>query len=510
MPLTFFNNTVMIEPSHSLINHSLSNYIKFNCTSIERSFNNNNKANVSNKQETKVFVGKSSGAYFLHIGQYKEWLQYQKNPYVIELIKKDEKVDRREYQPLERSYKLRDGWVPREDQVEAIDFVDFNNNVSFIPIQTGKGKTFIALASLEKTSYLTALVIIPNLIDKWVEDVTKTLEIEPEEILVIKGLRSIVSLIEMAKNDLLGSYKFIIFSNRTMQEYISLYENEPYIYHETFDIEPYELFSTVGIGNLICDESHMHFHALYKIILYSNVKNIIGLSATLISDNRLIKKLHDIVFPRSRRYDKLGYDKYIEVYPMSYSIGREAMKRIRTSEYGSNVYSHIAFEKSIMRNPRIKNQYYEIIQDAIEHYYIEDRMEKDTCLVFVSTVAMATELTNYLKRVYPEYIVNRFCEDDDYDNLMTGDIKVTTPLSGSTGHTVPNLRTAILTVSISSSVSNIQILGRLRKLPDRNVKFVYLYSRNIPKHVEYHRKKKEIFYDKTASIKDVQSHVGIE
>jgi len=509
MSITIFNNTVMIEPSHSLVAQSLASYIKFNCTVFERGFGNNNNKNTP-KQESKVFVGTSSGAYFLHHGQYKEWLQLQKNPYIIELIKKDEKIDLREYQPLERSYKLREGWVPREEQVEAIEFIDFNNNVSFIPIQTGKGKTFIALASLEKTKYLTALVIIPNLIDKWVEDVTKTLEIEPEEILVVKGLRSIAGLIEMAKTNLMDSYKFIIFSNRTLQEYITLYEKQPYLYRESFDVDPYELFSTIGIGNLICDESHMHFHALFKIVLYSNVKNIIGLSATLLSDNRLIRKLHDIVFPRSRRYDKLAYDKYIEVYPLSYGISREALKRIRTTEFGSNNYSHIAFEKSIMKNPRLKNQYFEVIRDAIDHYYVDGYMEKDTCLVFVSSVAMATDLTKYLQHVYPEYTVNRFCEDDDYDNLMTGDIKVTTPMSGSTGHTVPNLRTAILTVSINSSVSNIQILGRLRKLPDRNVKFVYLYSRNIPKQVEYHRKKKEIFYDKTASIKDMQSNVGIE
>jgi superfamily II DNA or RNA helicase len=113
---------------------------------------------------------------------------------------------------------------------------------------------------------------------------------------------------------------------------------------------------------------------------------------------------------------------------------------------------------------------------------------------------MCTEYTKVLKDRYPDLDVRRYVEDDPYENIIEADIRVTTVQSGGTAIDIPKLRVAIMTVSIDSPVSNLQALGRLRELKDRDVKFYYLYCVQIPKQVQYHRNRKLLFEPKVASV----------
>jgi hypothetical protein len=77
---------------------------------------------------------------------------------------------------------------------------------------------------------------------------------------------------------------------------------------------------------------------------------------------------------------------------------------------------------------------------------------------------------------------------------------VTTIISAGTAVDKANLRTVIQTVSVSSTVANIQNLGRLRKLDDgKDVRFAYLYAENIRKQVQYHHRREDLFAPRCAS-----------
>lgn len=61
---------------------------------------------------------------------------------------------------------------------------------------------------------------------------------------------------------------------------------------------------------------------------------------------------------------------------------------------------------------------------------------------------------------------------------------------------IPGLRIAGMTTALSSMQANLQAFGRLRKLkdwPDVTPRFYYFTCEDIPKHVEYANKKKEVF-----------------
>ena len=114
-----------------------------------------------------------------------------------------------------------------------------------------------------------------------------------------------------------------------------------------------------------------------------------------------------------------------------------------------------------------------------------------------------------MKSFYPDFKIRRYCEEDSYEDMLGGDIIVSTVLSAGTGLDIPHLRVCIQTVCISSQVSNIQSLGRLRKLSDRDVKFCYLYANNIGKHKDYHMKRVELFKPRVANIAYRQSSASM-
>jgi hypothetical protein len=115
---------------------------------------------------------------------------------------------------------------------------------------------------------------------------------------------------------------------------------------------------------------------------------------------------------------------------------------------------------------------------------------------------MVTVIMNYLKQQYPDKDIRRYIQGEPYENIMEADITITTIMSSGTALDIPNLRTVIALINISSSPANIQLLGRLRKLPDRSVKYYYVYCNQIRKQVEYHTKKFDLFKDRVIFHRD--------
>jgi superfamily II DNA or RNA helicase len=178
--------------------------------------------------------------------------------------------------------------------------------------------------------------------------------------------------------------------------------------------------------------------------------------------------------------------------------------------YGTNSYSHVEFEKSLMNNKECLHNYMLLIDDMVKQGYLDDYQKGDKLVIFAATIKMCDRILHYMKSKYGKtFDIRRYVEDDPYENAIDADIRITTVQSCGTAIDIPKLRVAILTTSIQSPVSNLQALGRLRKLPDRDVKFYYCYCEDIPKHKDYHLKKMELFDDRSASIKELKSNIMI-
>ncbi len=457
----------------------------------------------------KIYVGMTldNSEYRFHVNQLHSFIAFIRDKGLTLTVDNITKIDL--YEPARLTYPTHITKELRDYQSKAIDHIvnkDTKQLTRFLGLPTGTGKTFTGLYACATLGKRVVIIILPNYISKWVLDIQENLGVSIDSIITVQGSGQLRGLIDLAQQGILNK-DYIIISIRTMQNYIDFYESYPQVCEDDYGCLPDDFYKILQAGTVLIDETHQHFYAVYKTILYMHVSMLISLSATLISDDNLISKIHNIVYPKEIRYDDLLMEKYIYVYAVDYSYRNFLIRKIQTREFGRKEYSHNAYEKSIMRNKEYTlTAYLGMIVYMVRHSYMDRRVPGDRLLVYASTIQMCGYICKCLKDHFPELDVRTYTQDDSYDNVMNADITVSNIQKAGTALDIPNLIAVIQTISISSSVSNLQSLGRLRKLKDKEVRYYYLYCSNIEKHKDYHQKRMELFAPKVVAIKQLAYH----
>lgn len=350
--------------------------------------------------------------------------------------------------------------------------------------------TFCAMKAAAEIKQRILIVLKPMYMDKWSDDVRNICGLEGDEVLSVSGSASLMGLIAQAKSGVLDA-KVIIVSNKTLQNWFSLYERKGrYISDDGYDCLPGEFCQTLGIGLRIIDEVHQDFHLNFKLDLYTHVARSISLSATLNPDDPFLREMTELAYPKANRYAGLAYHKYANATALMYQVRHS--QKIKTMQRGSSNYSHHAFEDSVMKDQLLFANYTDMICKVAKRYYLEEYQPGDRCLIYCASIEMCTRVKDILVDVFPHLKVVRYVEEDPYEDLMTADVSVSTLLSAGTAVDIAKLTTVILTTAVRSSTSNIQGFGRLREIHGRTLRFVYFSCSDIPKHISYHEGKKEI------------------
>jgi superfamily II DNA or RNA helicase len=445
-----------------------------------------------------------------HIGQYKHFMEFiLLNGILIEEI---DIIEKPLYTPTKVPFKLKSHLQLRDYQEEAKAFVlqedstDFHSRLITFPM--GKGKTMTYCATIADMGQRTIAIVLPKYMEKTATDLCTNLDIRPKQVMMVRGSKELKGVISAAK-DTGHQADFTVISLKTFVNFIKEYERDPETCESeaSYGCKPEDLCELLGAGSIVMDEVHEHLFAIFTVMIYTHVPKIIGLSATFIDQDPFIQNIQHLMFPKEIRFDKVKMDKYIKVYAISYNFQDIFSARIRTQEFGSSNYSHMAFEKSLIKNKRktILDNYLHLIDMQVQNYYVNGHMKEDKLAIYASSIEMCQIIVDYLKMKYTQYSIAKYTQGDPYKNAIEVDIRVTTLLSLGTAIDIPNLRTVIMTMSVQSPKSNLQVLGRLRKLSDRDVKFVYLYCEAIPKQVDYHTQKLKLFEDWTESIKELRS-----
>lgn len=302
------------------------------------------------------------------------------------------------YTPTRYYIKIKDGWIPREHQIPAIEYIKntTKNRSKLVPIQTGKGKTLVALFAIADLGYRTLAILKPGYILKWVEDIKKTIDCDVDDIMTVQGSDQLRGLLDLQANGQLKS-KFILISNRTYQNWIKAYENDRFSIKDMgYPCNPDEIFEYLDIGIRLIDEVHQDFHLNFKLDLYTNVPVSISLSATLLSHDPFMERMYEIAYPKRLRHNAGELDKYIDAIAVDYEIDKKY--KVQTTEYGSTMYSHHAFEKSILKQPKLMLAYFNMISDILEEGYIVDYKPTEKAIVYCISIDMIDALTEYLKK----------------------------------------------------------------------------------------------------------------
>lgn len=493
--LTVYHQSVKLETTDSRLISLVERFLRDNYTSVSKGFGANAEPIVT----TYVSKIENYSIWYMLTNQFKHFMYYLKTERAMDLMK-PEIEDQRSLPTVKVDMKVRDGWVLRDEQKPVYDFVtDGDSKVKLVPLATGSGKTAVSLIALAGRSERIAVIIPPQFMSKWSSDIQEIHEADESDIMTIQGGKSIIGVIDLAKTNKLKA-KYIIFSSRTLQEYVKNFEQNPEEVVDIYGGAPTDLLPMLGVGSVLIDETHMTFHAIFRVMTHMNVPFHLGLSATLMSEDNVVRRAHKAMYPSKTTYGETLQKQYMDVYPVEYTIGPVNSKNVKTTQRGSTFYSHTAFEMSIIKNPKIFDSYYRIIKDCIDEHYVQDYKEGDKLVIFVSMIKMADMLIERIERDYDNRIVFRYCMGDSYDEMLKSEIIVSTIGSLGTGVDVPMLRTVLQTVSISSPVSNIQSAGRLRYLPDRDVRLCYIFASNVPKHIEYHQKRLLVLKDRTKSV----------
>jgi len=412
------------------------------------------------------------------------------------------------FEPTKVEFTLRDLRPPKPYQIPIIKYLVEKGLSKLVTLQTGKGKTFIALQAVQQIGERTMLVVKAMYMDKWKEDVSEAYVLEKGDLIILRGAEHLAAVIEQGKQGTLKA-KFIMCSLTTMRNYIKAYEHET-IEREFYDCEPIDFYKTIGAGVRVIDEAHQEYHMVYRQDLHTHIPKTISLTATLEADSPFLNRMFKMHWPLAMRAPEVEYDKFIAMIGLLYSI--EEPGRVRYKNF-LRQYSHMEFEKSIIRNPRMLKNYLEMIEGIVDLRFTSVYDKGQSCLIFCSTIQMCTLVRDHLQKVWPHINVTRYVQDDDYEkDFRGGEIVVSTLGSAGTAVDKPNLRVTVMTVGYSARQGNIQAVGRTRKLkdwPDVTPEFVFLAAREIDKQMQYAEEKKHKLDGKVKSFAMLETHYRV-
>lgn len=381
----------------------------------------------------------------------------------------------------------------------AIDDMSPENAAPLLMIAPGTGKTLISCFSAAEIGWRIGVVVLGGFVDKWVGDLQYNLGMDASEICAIQGSDSLIRATSYPGSGLPMPKAFVISIN-TMNKWYDMYEKDdtdPRL--DAYDCLPWEFFQHLGIGTSIMDEVHLHPYAVFRFLTYCNAMKVISLSATLLTKETTLRAVQSMMFPKTKRFDNVALPKYATVHACAYQIMNFNQSKIQTTQHGQSMYSHSAYEASILskRQRAVKAQYFKMILDLIQRGFVDIKIDGDKLLILVTTKEMAKQLTEAIKQRFPKYDTRWYLDESEKKDLYEPEIIVSTDKSAGTAVDIPNLRVAIQTTNVDSPNANVQALGRLREMKhrevDNDVHYYQLYCSSIPKHVEYHRNRTELF-----------------
>jgi len=407
------------------------------------------------------------------------------------------------------SRKLRDHQIPVSKYVVdgLISKEDGTNKTKLVTLDPGQGKTFISLFSINEINYRTIFIMRAQYIEQWINQLHVAYDVDVEDILVIKGLNSVKTFLDMCVSGELNA-SFILISTQTYRMFIKQYETlGKQLKEYGYSLFPQEVFSAGKIGLRVIDEVHQDFHFNFKLDLYTHIPLTLSLSGSIDNDDPAVTRFTETMFPSHTRYKKVASKVYVSAVALLYSI-ENVDERVKYINHVLKVYSHVKFEESIMRRKKLQDEYFSMIYEIIIERHIDVAEDGQKIIIFMSTVEMCTKFSNYLKERITNKKVQRYVSEDDYETMLKSDIIVSTLKSLGTAIHVPDLLTVLLTEAISSSQSNIQCFGRLRDLvdwEDSTPEFIFLVCESISKHIKYYRIKKDILSSRVKSFKTIRT-----
>lgn len=380
------------------------------------------------------------------------------------------------------------GFALRDYQIPISKYILEPGYTKIVELGMGLGKTSLSLWTASEYKKKLCIFVLGRYTERWWDDVG--LWMDADKILEIRGSIELEEVLRQSDTPFVRDKQMFVMTITTFSDYCTKWEIADAEKRKEM-VPPELVWEALGVGMRITDETHQHFQQNFLADLYTHLPKTAYLSATLNPGDGFIRRMYETMLPIEKRVGGGLQRKYTNVYAMFYRFRLPHLIRCSNRK---RMYNHTEFEKWLMRNPKTLENYFSMIDEIIEERFIAVRKPGQKQLIFFGTKKMCEKYVQRLKKRFPSLDCRKYVSEDKYENLLKADIACSTLGSSGTAVDIPNLLRCLMTVALKSEQANLQALGRLRYMEDQ-VEFDYLVCTDIPKHRDYHYKKKKLFKD---------------
>ena len=405
---------------------------------------------------------------------------------------------------LNRKIKMK--YEPRNElQRSAIDFLskihadNRLNSQKLLSLGTGEGKTFCAIKHIVDFKHIPIIFVDKeNLASQWRDRILEYTDTTEDEIFTISGKQSIDKLMKKTKKDL-SKYKFFIAFHKTFQAAIS---RDP----DQID----SIFNKLSISLKIFDEAHLEYENIFRIDMLTNC-NSIYLTATPARNSIIEDRVYQSMFYSVDRFssvedvvDSTDGENYHRVVICKYNTypSQEFLldfaKASSARGFNSNIYSKYLIEH--------KFEYlYAVIYKVVHDVLLGKGLRKRKILVLAKQKKLVDMIRDNLVSDLSELdiTIGRYysgLSDTERNETMSADIIVTTDASMGTGTDIKGLEAIVSTIPTSSEILTTQMLGRLRRLNNREVFYFDIMDKGFKECTVQLSSRKRKVYDRKAKL----------
>ena len=345
---------------------------------------------------------------------------------------------------------------PRENQKEALRFMvcagEYKKNASksqlSLNLNTGKGKTYISIASIAYYGLATILIMSSNsYIEQWRERILEYTDLKEKDIKIIRGSAGINGLLKNKKN----AHSIYLVTHSTLHSYATT---------NGWD-KLNNLFTALGIGIKIYDEAHQNFENICMIDFFTNVYKTFYVTASPAKSSEEENRIYGLYFknvPSITLFDTENdpHTKYIAIKfnsnPTIYDL--HACK----NNYGFNRNAYIEY---LINKP----EYYQLLRVILNLALKCD----GKCLIYIGTNKAITTTYLWIALNYPELsgkigIFTSLLSVEEKENVKANSkIILSTTKSAGAAVDIKDLKmTVVLNEPFKSHVITQQTIGRTR------------------------------------------------
>lgn len=371
-------------------------------------------------------------------------------------------------------------------QNQAINFLMRKINQKFLSLETGGGKTYCTIHYVFKSKKMPiTFVDQENIASQWLDRILYFTSIKEDEIYTISGQKSIDKIMNMSDEEI-GKYKWFIAIHRTMSNYLA---------SEGHD-KVKALFKKMGIGVRLYDEAHVEYRNIFNMDSSYDCESVY-ITATPTRSNPLENKVYQNMFSLKSvpRFVGKG-DNYHNVLVYKYTTKPDLDEEMSMkSKYG---FDAIKWTNYIM------NDNFEIFSESLtEILDLVYRKNSHKTAVLIKSIELCDKVYDEFKDYLGEkgLTCGRYhSKVKNKDAELEKDVIFTTEKSFGKALDIPGLSVCVNTVPCSSEATVLQIIGRLREIPDKEVFFVDMYDYGFDMQCKQAAKRLKIYKNKAKKI----------